>query len=58
MQIVRSDEQSENAESPRVATLQPDSNVKLRSLVHWWKHNLGIVSIDEGTQIDWSDEHP
>jgi hypothetical protein len=26
--------------------------------MHPSKHDAGIVSIDEGIQMDWSDEHP
>jgi hypothetical protein len=35
---------------------QPDSNVKLERSLHLLKQKSGILSIDEGMQIDLSDE--
>jgi hypothetical protein len=56
IQIDSSDEQLENADSPRVDTLQPISIVKMERFVQSWKQWLEMVSIDEGIQIDSSDE--
>jgi hypothetical protein len=39
-----------------MATLQPDSNVSVDRFLQPEKQRLGIVSIDEGMHIDWSDE--
>jgi hypothetical protein len=52
MQIDRSDEQFENAESPRCESRQLGSNVKTESLLQPRKQDLEIVSIDEGMQSD------
>jgi hypothetical protein len=56
IQIDRRDEQSENADSPRHESLEPDSNLKSESFEHMKKQNWNIVSVEEGTQIDRSDE--
>jgi hypothetical protein len=55
MQIEESDEQYENADSPRVESLQPDSNVTVKSFPQDWKQCAEIVSTDEGIQIDPSE---
>jgi hypothetical protein len=47
-----SDPQNPNADSPRTETRQEDSNVKAQSLPQNTKHDLPIVSTDEGMQID------
>jgi hypothetical protein len=51
-----SDEQLSNADSPRIDTLEPLSNVTLESFEQQAKQPFGMVSIDEGMQIDFSDE--
>jgi hypothetical protein len=48
IQIDRSDEQFENADSPRTERWQLESKVTVDRLVQSWKHTLQIVSIDEG----------
>jgi hypothetical protein len=55
-QIDESDEQLENADSPRVKSLHPDPNVTLESFSQQLKQPLQIVSTHEGIQIDCSDE--
>jgi hypothetical protein len=52
MQIDPSDEQEENADSPRIETRLPVSNVRLESLQQSAKHNLEMVSTEDGMQID------
>jgi hypothetical protein len=54
-QIDRSDEQYQNADSPRTKSLDPVSNVKSERRPQLLKHDLEIVSIDEGIQIDRSE---
>jgi hypothetical protein len=56
IQIDRSDEQVQNADVPRVETLQSLSNVKMERLPQLRKQSLEMISIDEGIQIDSSDE--
>jgi hypothetical protein len=51
-QIDSSDEQSENADSPRSESLDPLSNVKVARHSHDLKQELEIVSIEDGIQID------
>jgi hypothetical protein len=58
MQIDLSAEHCSNADLPSVETLQPDSNVKLESLVQAPKHHSEIVSTDAGIQIARRAEHP
>jgi hypothetical protein len=53
--INASDEQFENAETPRTEMPQPRSNVTTTSFSHFEKQNREIFSIDEGIQIDRSD---
>jgi anti-sigma regulatory factor (Ser/Thr protein kinase) len=53
--IDSSDEQFENADSPRIDTREPGSNVKLESFVQSEKHDFEMISIDEGIQIDRSE---
>jgi hypothetical protein len=57
MQIVRSDEQLANAESPRVESRQGDSNVKSDRLSQPRKQEPESIAVDEGMQIDRSEEH-
>jgi hypothetical protein len=57
MQIVRSDEQPKNAESPRVEIRQGDSNLKSDRLRQYPKQEPESIAVDEGMQIDRSDEH-
>jgi hypothetical protein len=57
MQIVRSDEQPSNAESPRVEIRQGDSNVKSERLSQRRKQEPERIAVDEGMQIDRSDKH-
>jgi hypothetical protein len=45
-----------NEHSARHRTWESASNVTFESCVHTLKQNLGIVLIDEGMQIDSSDE--
>jgi hypothetical protein len=52
IQIDRSDEQYENANSPRTESRQPGANVKCEMLSQWPKHDAEIVTIDDGIQID------
>jgi hypothetical protein len=47
----------ENAVSPRIKARDLDSNSRPESVSQRKKHDLEIVSIDEGMQIDRSDEH-
>jgi hypothetical protein len=54
MQIDRSERHDENADSPRLETLHPDSNIKFERREQHAKHSLEIVAIDEGIQIDRS----
>jgi hypothetical protein len=58
MQIPWSDEHEANADWPKVAIAQPDSNDTSERFPQLSKQYLGIVSIDEGIQIDSSREHP
>jgi hypothetical protein len=51
-EIDSSDEQQANASSASIESLEPDSNVKSERLEQKAKHERGIVSIDEGMQID------
>jgi hypothetical protein len=52
MQSDRSAEHQRNADSPKSETLQPASNTKSERASQHWKHELEIVSMDEGTQND------
>jgi hypothetical protein len=52
IQIDRSDEQNENAYSPRFETLQQLSNVKIERFMQLKKQFLEMISIDAGIQID------
>jgi hypothetical protein len=60
MQIDRSEEQYEHAESPMLEMREPYSNAKCERFVQFLKQEAEIVSIDEGMQIlpsgNWSDE--
>jgi hypothetical protein len=58
MQIDRSDEQPEKAESQRTESWQPGSNVNCQRLLHPSKQDLAMVLSDEGRQIDSSAERP
>jgi hypothetical protein len=42
----------------RLETRQPGANVRSESFVQSLKQHLQIVSIDQGMQIDFSDEQP
>jgi hypothetical protein len=44
-----------NADSPRCASLEPGSNVKVLRFLHWLKQYLAIVWIDDGRETDSSD---
>jgi hypothetical protein len=50
-QIDRSDEHHSNADSPSLTIAEPASNAKCEMLLQDRKHELEIVSIDEGMQI-------
>jgi hypothetical protein len=52
MQIIRSDEQPENAKSPKVEIRQGDSNVKSDRLPQRRKQEPESIAVDEGMQID------
>jgi hypothetical protein len=52
IQIDWSDEHCENADSPRSESLQPHSNAAEERALHSLKHDLEIVSTDEGNEID------
>jgi hypothetical protein len=41
-----------NADSPRVESLEPDSNAKIERPMHALKHDLAIVSTEAGSEID------
>jgi hypothetical protein len=56
MQICVSDEQAAKADSSRIETTEPSSNVTFESPVHSLKHELQIILTDAGRQIDCSDE--
>jgi hypothetical protein len=56
IEIDSSDKHFSNADSPRMAILQPDSNVSCERLLQWLKQDLEIVSTDEGTQMDCREE--
>jgi hypothetical protein len=51
-QIDRSDEQYENADSPRIESRQSGANVKVESAVQLLKHNVEMTSINDGMQIE------
>jgi hypothetical protein len=51
MQIERRFEQSQNADSPRMAARDPNSNATCESLWQSWRQDSEIVSIDDGIQI-------
>jgi hypothetical protein len=51
MQIDCSCEQFANANSPRIKSLEPDSNVKVESSVQSRKHSFDIISTEEGMQM-------
>jgi hypothetical protein len=55
IRIDRSAVQASKAESPRVKTLQPTSNVKLERLAQPRKQPSEIVPSDEGKQIAHND---
>jgi hypothetical protein len=57
IQIERSDWHPPNADSPKIETLEPDSNAKFESEPHPSKQDLEIVCMDEGIQIEESREH-
>jgi hypothetical protein len=57
MQIIESEEQSENAESPIHNSVEPSSNVMLERDTHNEKQFAPRVSTLHGMQIDTSDEH-
>jgi hypothetical protein len=50
------DEHREKADSPRIETQLLVSDVTIERPLQDAKHDVGIVSIDEGMQIDWSDD--
>jgi hypothetical protein len=52
IQTDRRDEQSENAELPKLESLQPDSNAKSERFVQYMKQIGEIALTDEGRQID------
>jgi hypothetical protein len=52
-----SDQHPSKAHSPRIETRQPDSNANFERFLHKEKHNAEMISTDEGTQIDRSDEY-
>jgi hypothetical protein len=52
MQIDSRDEQHQNADSPKIEILPFDSNVTFNSLLQELKHELAILSADDGMQID------
>jgi hypothetical protein len=52
IQIDRSDEHQENPASPRRETREGGSNVKYKSFLQSLKECFGMVSIDDGMQID------
>jgi hypothetical protein len=56
MQIDWSDEQEENAKSPRHKHFEPDSNIKSEKVWQQVKQYAEILSIDEGIQIAFSAE--
>jgi hypothetical protein len=56
MQMCRSDEQPQNAQSPRLRIVRPASTGKYRRFVQEWKQDVETILIEEGTQIDRSDE--
>jgi hypothetical protein len=58
MQIDRRDEHHAKAETPTIETLETDSNAIYERLLQRLKHPSGIVSIDEGMQINPSERHP
>jgi hypothetical protein len=51
-QIDRSEEQPPNADSPRIETAEPGSKITFERPVQPPQQSAGIVSIDEGIQID------
>jgi hypothetical protein len=55
-QIDFSDKQSVNAKSPSFETREPLSNITLERFAHPQKQWLGMISIDEGMQMDCSDK--
>jgi hypothetical protein len=55
-EIDRNEEQYENAKSSRLASLMPALKVTFERLLQWLKQNFEILSIDEGIQIDSSEE--
>jgi hypothetical protein len=57
MEIDCSDRQYPNADSPRIETRLPDSNVKSERSSQHQKQSSPMVSTDEGMQIDRSEEH-
>jgi hypothetical protein len=56
IQTSGSDVHHENADSPRIESRQPPSNVNCERLRQRSKQDFGIASIDGGMQIDRSDE--
>jgi hypothetical protein len=56
MQTDWSDAQNSNAESPRSEILEPGSNVKVERFRQPRKSSLEIVAIDEGRQIEGSEQ--
>jgi hypothetical protein len=50
-----SNEQPEKADSPRIETLQPGSNVTAERFLHAEKQSSEMIVTDEGTQIDVSE---
>jgi hypothetical protein len=56
IQIASSDEQWQNALSPRIESFDPGSNVKSERLSQESKQDGEIVLTDEGMQIDSSDK--
>jgi hypothetical protein len=57
MQIESSDSQCENAEAPIAATLDSDSNATVERDVHRQKLCWPSISTDDGSAIDYRDEH-
>jgi hypothetical protein len=52
IEIDSSSGQHRKTEPPRLAILQPRSNLNDESRPQYWKHSAQIASIDEGIQID------
>jgi hypothetical protein len=51
-QMDRSDEQNENADCPRIESLEGVSNVKWKRVWQPLKHDFETISIDAGMQME------